>query len=66
MIELSHQEVEVVYGGGVAVSEGAGAVVGYLSSQGPSDPYANLTAKRLQDYRASTTDATWYADFFKL
>lgn len=67
MRELTACEINLVNGGGVSTSEGAGAVIGYLSSQQPSNPYATITAERLRAYRAANPDSrTWYADFFNL
>lgn len=66
MRELSVTEIGFVSGSGVSTSEGAGAVIGYLSSQQPSDPFAAQTAARLKAYRAANPGPTAYADFFKL
>lgn len=67
MIQLNEAEIDAVSGGGVSTSEGAGAVIGYLSSQPAWDTRANITAQQLYAYRAANPDSpTWYADFFNL
>ncbi len=67
MRELTVCEINLVGGGGVSTSEGAAAVISYLSSEQASDPNRPLTAERLRAYRAANPDSrTWYSDFFNL